>query len=101
MMGKRRKARNPLPKEVAAARAAKARVTRAINEARRLAEWRERMNGRGHVIASEERKIANRIIDVGFKELAMKYHPDKGGTQAEMVRLNEVRRRLRNVFGHG
>jgi hypothetical protein len=99
-MARRRKpVRHPLTKEQAQARAAKARVTRAINQARKLAEWRERVNGRGNRIASEESKIAVRMIDIGFKELAKKLHPDLGGSQEEMTRLSEVRRRLKFVFG--
>jgi hypothetical protein len=99
MAPRKKPVRNPLTKEQAQARAAKARVTRAINEARKLAEWRERVNGRGHVIASEECKVATRLIDTGFKEMAKKLHPDLGGSQDEMTRLNEVRRRLKRAFG--
>jgi hypothetical protein len=41
-------------------------------------------------------KLANQIIDIGFKTLAQKLHPDKrGGSERAMVLLNAARDRLR------
>jgi hypothetical protein len=52
-----------------------------------------------HGVGPEGKAMAERLIEIGFKKLAMKYHPDLGGSQEEMTRLNEVRRRLHFVFG--
>jgi hypothetical protein len=46
----------------------------------------------------DERVYGHRMIDIGYKALAMKLHPDKGGSQEDMARLNRVRDRLRWVF---
>ena len=40
------------------------------------------------------RKLAMQLIDIGFKALASKLHPDKGGTKDAMARLNRVRKHL-------
>jgi hypothetical protein len=42
-----------------------------------------------------ERKLAMQLIDIGFKALASKLHPDKGGSRDAMSRLNRVRDRLK------
>jgi hypothetical protein len=42
-----------------------------------------------------ERKLAIQLIDIGFKALASKFHPDKGGSRDAMSRLNRVRYRLK------
>jgi hypothetical protein len=42
-----------------------------------------------------ERKLALLVIDTGFKALASKLHPDKGGSRDAMARLNRVRDRLK------
>jgi len=43
-----------------------------------------------------QRKLALQLIDIGFKALASKLHPDKGGSRDAMSRLNAVRDRLKN-----
>ena len=43
-----------------------------------------------------ERKLAIQLIDIGFKTLATKLHPDKGGSRDAMARLNRVRDRLKS-----
>ena len=43
-----------------------------------------------------ERKLALQLIDIGYKALATKLHPDKGGSRDAMARLNTVRNRLRS-----
>jgi hypothetical protein len=49
---------------------------------------------------AEERRAQNRLalqlIDIGYKALASKLHPDKGGSRAAMARLNAVRDQLKN-----
>lgn len=42
-----------------------------------------------------ERKLALQLIDIGYKTLATKLHPDKGGSRDAMRRLNTVRDRLK------
>lgn len=42
-----------------------------------------------------ERQLALQLIDIGFKALASKLHPDKGGSRDAMSRLNRVRDRLK------
>jgi hypothetical protein len=42
-----------------------------------------------------QRQLALQLIDIGFKALATKLHPDKGGSREAMARLNQVRDRLR------
>jgi len=44
-----------------------------------------------------ERKLAVELIDIGYKALALKLHPDKGGSTASMMQLNRVRDRLKTA----
>jgi hypothetical protein len=47
----------------------------------------------------EVRKLAKQIIDIGFKALATKLHPDKkGGSKHAMTLLNQARDRLRRAI---
>ena len=41
------------------------------------------------------RKLAMQLIDIGYKSLAAKHHPDKGGSGEAMMLLNEVRDELK------
>ena len=41
------------------------------------------------------RTLALQLIDIGYKVLAAKLHPDKGGSQEAMARLNKVRDMLK------
>lgn len=43
------------------------------------------------------REIALELIDVGFKALATRLHPDRGGSKEAMSRLNRVRDELKGV----
>jgi hypothetical protein len=45
----------------------------------------------------EHSKLALQLIDIGFKALATKLHPDKGGSREAMAILNKVRRVLKEV----
>ena len=69
-----------------------ATVKNAKQEAKRLAE--EELTRQQERDA--ERKLALQLIDIGFKALASKLHPDKGGSRDAMSRLNRVRDRLKN-----
>jgi hypothetical protein len=42
-----------------------------------------------------ERKLALDLIDIGYRALASKLHPDKGGSKDAMSRLNTVRENLK------
>lgn len=43
---------------------------------------------------NEIAKLAKQIVDIGFKALATKLHPDKGGNRTAMVRLNAAKKML-------
>jgi hypothetical protein len=44
------------------------------------------------------RKLSLELIDAGFKALAIKYHPDRGGTSVDMARLSTIRDALKLQF---
>jgi hypothetical protein len=70
-----------LTKEQAKARAAKAQETRA----RSLAypeTWQE---------ARDLQALALDVVQVGYRALAQRMHPDKGGTPKDMARLTAAR----------
>jgi hypothetical protein len=67
------------------------KVRRAAEQAQRLHdETLSRQQER-----DAEKKLALQLIDIGFKALASKLHPDKGGSRDAMSRLNRVRDRLK------
>ena len=41
------------------------------------------------------------IVSAGFREMAKKAHPDKGGTTAQMSALNAARDRLKACIAYG
>jgi len=46
-----------------------------------------------------QRKLGHQLIDIGYRALAVKCHPDKGGSDAMMANLTAVRDRLRRCLG--
>lgn len=44
-----------------------------------------------------ERRLALKLIDIGYKVLSVELHPDKGGSHDAMSRLNRVRSRLKSA----
>jgi curved DNA-binding protein CbpA len=42
-----------------------------------------------------QRTLSLQLIDIGYKVLATKLHPDKGGSPEAMARLNQVRDALK------
>ncbi len=44
------------------------------------------------------KRLALQIVDIGYKALAQKLHPDKGGSKEAMSRLSDVRKRLNSVI---
>ena len=45
-----------------------------------------------------QKQLALQLIDIGYKVLARKLHPDRGGSRDAMARLNAVRDRLRGCI---
>lgn len=43
------------------------------------------------------RDLALELIDIGFRALATRLHPDRGGTKDAMARLNRVRDELKTI----
>ncbi len=43
------------------------------------------------------RDLAEELIDIGFRALATRLHPDRGGTKDAMARLNRVRDELKTI----
>jgi hypothetical protein len=44
------------------------------------------------------RQLAHQLVDIGYKVLAAKMHPDKGGSPEAMSRLNKVRKLLKEAL---
>jgi DnaJ-class molecular chaperone len=40
-------------------------------------------------------KMARQLIDAGYRALALKHHPDKGGSKEAMARLVVIRNQMR------
>jgi hypothetical protein len=68
-------------------------VQKARAEAARLAV-EEHLSRSGERDA--EKRLALRLIDIGFKVLVKELHPDRGGTKDAMSRLSRVRERLKS-----
>jgi hypothetical protein len=43
------------------------------------------------------RKLAEELIDLGYRAMATRLHPDRGGSKDAMARLNRVRDELKHV----
>jgi hypothetical protein len=54
---------------------------------------RKQLDGQDETKA--EKKLATRLIDIGYKVLSVELHPDKGGSREAMTRLNIVRDNLK------
>lgn len=46
----------------------------------------------------QDPEMAKKVFNVGFRKLAMKYHPDHGGDSKKMKRLNSLKQDLDNNF---
>jgi hypothetical protein len=62
----------------------------------------ENLNLRKHDLSVDkeerlERQLALQLIEIGYKVLVIKLHPDKGGSHDAMQRLNRVRARLKEA----
>ena len=45
------------------------------------------------------RELAEELIDIGYRALATRLHPDRGGSKEAMTRLNRVRDELKEIAG--
>jgi uncharacterized coiled-coil DUF342 family protein len=43
----------------------------------------------------KSRRLAVQIVDAGYRSLAMKHHPDAGGSHEDMIALTQARDELR------
>ncbi len=43
------------------------------------------------------RELAEELVDIGYRALATKLHPDRGGSKDAMARLNRVRDELKSI----
>ena len=69
--------------------------------ARGLAELREpdwRDADALHIEPSE-RELFRQVVDAGYRQLALRFHPDVGGRAADMRRLNALVEGLREQLG--
>ncbi len=46
----------------------------------------------------KRRDLALKIIDLGYKTLAMKLHPDKDGTADDMIELQDVKQQIHSYI---
>lgn len=86
------------PNERAAEKAARA-VWSSIKEATRevnVETFAEAKQARADEVQLH-RDLALELIDIGWKALATRLHPDRGGSHAAMRRLNRVRNELKAV----
>jgi len=60
----------------------------------RLAEERQNRDTERRLLT----QLSHQLIDIGYKVLAAKLHPDKGGSAEAMARLNQVRRTLKEAI---
>jgi hypothetical protein len=73
-------------------------VKESIEQARRQAERIAEANLSAVREREELNKLCLRAFDIGFKVLSKELHPDKGGSQDAMSRLNEARKLVKAKF---
>jgi hypothetical protein len=69
------------------------KATERLNVSRMAQEMRDKATEK-----ELRRKLSLQLIDIGYKVLAAKLHPDKGGSREAMQRLNEVRKILKGAI---
>jgi hypothetical protein len=86
-------------------------LTDAIGEKRSKTKWRPLFEAAGRVnvprLADERqardrevelhRELAMQLIDLGYRAMATRLHPDRGGSRDAMTRLNVVRDELKSI----
>jgi hypothetical protein len=74
----------------------KEKVRKSIEMSRRILARAEEQRDESDAI----RELAIQIVDIGFKTLSAKFHPDrKGGSHDAMRRLNSARQLLKSYLG--
>jgi hypothetical protein len=77
-------------------------IARKTKQSREAIETRDAAtkprNGNLKIDLEAQRQLGLELIDVGFRHLATKMHPDTGGTTDAMALLIEVRDRLRQAL---
>src|SRR5262245_21954958 len=68
---------------------------RALNDIARDAFIQERQDRKDE--ASLHQELAVELVEIGYRALATRLHPDRGGTKDAMARLNRVRDELKHV----
>jgi len=66
---------------------------RAREEARRQHEASSRV-----YMSSEDQAIALDLINAGYRAMSRKHHPDLGGSHEQMVAINKICDKLRNMI---
>ena len=98
-----RKAQQHEPEEVRIQRQAKEREAREqqyrAEAVQRAAESLKRAEARQKEAEERaaQRKLSLEIANAGYRAIATKHHPDKGGSQETMARLNRARDHLKRM----
>jgi hypothetical protein len=71
-----------------------AKAAKAAEPNGKMQTWQAQYRERAKEMEAE-RRLTKQVFDAGYKALATKLHPDKGGSPEEMTRLNRVRDQLR------
>lgn len=57
------------------------------------------LGGNNSNFSPEELGMIQGIISAGYKKMATKYHPDRGGTDEQMKMLNNINDKLKAIYG--
>lgn len=57
------------------------------------------LGGNNSNFSPEELEMIQGIISAGYKKMATKYHPDRGGTDEQMKMLNNINDKLKAIYG--
>ncbi len=60
--------------------------------------WRDLLGGKTITVSSNVHTLMEEIIKDGFRNLATRHHPDKGGTQQQMQDLNQAHSLLKQFI---
>lgn len=74
------------------------RLRTVVERERRCRQWEEesrRPVEHAPELDAEDRALLAELIRAGYRALALRYHPDQGGSTETMLRLNRIMERLR------
>lgn len=57
------------------------------------------LGGNNSNFSPEELEMIQGIISAGYKKMATRYHPDRGGTDEQMKMLNNINDKLKAIYG--